>query len=111
MKLIIKILINGFIVVSLLTLFTDATFWEATMSATILSVIAYIVGDQIILRTSNNTIATIADAVLAFVYLWAVAYFMNWDLSIGELVIITLILGVAEAVYHRFLASDRSRAA
>lgn len=111
MKLIIKILINGFIVVSLFTLFTNATFWEATISATILSVIAYMVGDQIILRTSNNTIATIADAVLAFVYLWAVAYFMNWDLSFGELVIITLILGVAEAVYHRFLASDRSRAA
>lgn len=108
MKLIVKIIINGLIVVSLLMWFTNATFWEATVAALVLSVFAYIFGDQFVLRVSNNAIATIVDAVLAFVLLGGIAYFMNWDLSFTELLMITLALGVAEAVYHRFIASEEN---
>ena len=111
MKLVMKLLVNGIFAVSLLLWFTNATFWEAVVASVILSVIAYFVGDQLILRASNNTVATIVDALLVFAYFWFVAYFLNWNLSIGELLIITLVLGVIEAIFHRYLASGRKRSA
>ncbi|KPV61379.1 hypothetical protein QJ48_00160 [Paenibacillus sp. A3] len=109
MKIIFKLLLNGAIAVTILLWLTRATFWEAAIASVVLSVIAYLVGDQYVLRISNNTVATLVDAVLAFVYFWVVASLLKWDLSIGGLIFLTLFLGVGEAVYHRFLASDRER--
>ncbi|GLI04679.1 hypothetical protein YDYSG_07090 [Paenibacillus tyrfis] len=109
MKILFKLLLNGAIAVTILLWLTKATFWEATIASVVLSVIAYLVGDQYVLRISNNTVATLVDAVLAFVYFWVVASLLKWDLSIGGLIFLTLFLGVGEAVYHRFLAIDRER--
>src|SRR5690606_11431287 len=106
MKFMLKLLLNGIIVVPLLMWFSEATFMEAAIAAVILSAIAYLVGDQWILRASNNTVATIADAVLSFVYLWVVADFMDWNLTAMEIATISLVLGVVEAVYHRYLRSE-----
>jgi membrane protein DedA with SNARE-associated domain len=102
-KFITKIVLNGIVVIPLLMWFAGASFLSATITAVALAVIAYLLGDQIILRASNNTIATIADAVLAIVFLWVVAYFMNWRINLAQLVTIALVLGVVEAFFHRFL--------
>lgn len=98
-----KMILNAIVIVPLLMWFTEATFWASLISGIVLSVIAYILGDQIILRLGNNTGATIADAVLTFVYFWLVAGWMDWSLSIGELIVLTLALGVVEFFYHRYL--------
>ena len=47
--------------------------------------------------------ATVADAGLAFVYFWVVAAWMRWTLSLGELIVLALALGVVEWIYHRQL--------
>lgn len=106
MKFIIKLIVNGIVVVPLLMWFSQATFFQAVSTAVVLCIIAFLIGDQWILRTSNNTVATIADAVLALVFLWLVAAFMNWDLSFTEILVISLVLGVVEAIFHRFLGHD-----
>jgi hypothetical protein len=106
-KFIKKIVLNGVVVIPLLMWFTGASFMSAMITAVALAVIAYLLGDQIILRASNNTIATIADAVLAIVFLWVVAYFMNWRINLIELVTIALVLGVVETFFHRFLQKAR----
>ena len=103
MKFILKWIVNGAIVGSLLIYYANVTFIMAAMTATALTLVAYFVGDQLILRSTNNTIATIADAVLAYLLLWGAAYLMNWDLSAGEILVITLILGVAEWFIHRYV--------
>lgn len=108
-KILFKLLLNGAIAVTILLWLTKATFWEAAIASVVLSVIAYLLGDQYVLRISNNTVATLVDAVLAFVYFWVVASLLKWDLSIGGLIFLTLFLGAGEAVYHRFLAIDRER--
>lgn len=108
-KITFKLLLNGAIAVTILLWLTRATFWEAAIASVVLSVIAYLGGDQYVLRISNNTVATLVDAVLAFVYFWVVASLLRWNLSIGGLIFLTLFLGVGEAVYHRFLASDREK--
>ena len=98
-----KLVMNGIVVVPLLMWFTEATFWASIVTAVILSTVAFFIGDQLILRMSNNTVATLADAVLAFVYLWIVADTMDWALTIGELFTIVVALGIVEMIYHRQL--------
>lgn len=107
MKFVLKWLINGVIVVTLLMYYADVSLINAAITASALSVIAYFVGDQMILRATNNTVATLADAVLAFMLLWIAALMMNWNLSFGEILVITAILGVAEWVIHRYVFESR----
>lgn len=100
----IKLLLNGIVVVPMLLWFTEATFWQAFWTSLALSVIAYPVGDQLILRASNNTVATLADAGLALVVLWIAADYMNWTLTTSELLAIAIVLSVVEAIFHRMLS-------
>ncbi|MFD0669875.1 DUF2512 family protein [Cohnella sp. GCM10027633] len=69
MKFVFKWLLNGVIVVTMLMMYADVSFTEAAITATVLTIIAYVLGDQLILRATNNTIATLCDAVLAFLLL------------------------------------------
>jgi uncharacterized membrane protein len=98
-----KLLMNGIVIVPLLMWFTEATFWASIVTAAIFTTLAYFIGDQLILRMSNNTIATLSDAVLAFVYFWIVADTMDWTLTLGELFTIVVVLGIVEMIYHRQL--------
>ncbi|MCP3775795.1 YndM family protein [Paenibacillus sp. MZ04-78.2] len=111
MKFIVKLLLNGIVVVPLLMWFSEATLLQAVITALVLSIIAYLVGDQWILKVSNNTVATAADAVLSFAVLWMAARWMNWDLSFMEMIIISLVLGVVEVFFHRFLGTVDDRTA
>ncbi|MCM3145891.1 DUF2512 family protein [Brevibacillus sp. MER 51] len=102
-RFLIKAAVNGIIVVTCLWWFANASWTSAILTALGLTIIAYLIGDQLILRATNNVTATIADAVIAGIYLWAVARWLNWPLSFGELIITVALLGVAELVYHRYL--------
>lgn len=104
-KFVVKLLLNGIIVIPLLMWFTEATFMGALVFSAILSAIAYIVGDKLILKGTNNTIATISDALLAGVFLWIAADFLEWTLTFGELLMIAIILAIAEVFFHRYLGN------
>lgn len=108
-RFLIKLVVNGIILVPFLMWFTEGTFFSVLMTSLGLTVIAYILGDQMILRATNNVIATISDAILAAVYLWVVAAMLDWSLTWGELLLTVAALGVAELFYHRYLglADDR----
>jgi hypothetical protein len=110
-KFLWKTAADGIVVVSLLLWFTEATFWGAVLTSVALSAIAYLLGDRIVLPASNNIIATVADGLLAFLFLWLVAYFSNWTLTFTELTAIVILLGFVEYVFHLYLlASDTGRA-
>src|SRR5690242_18454807 len=106
MKFIVKLLLNGIFVIPFLVYFSEANWFQATITSVMLSVIAFFIGDQLILRGTNNIFATVSDAVIAYVYLWVVSIFMNWTLSYGELLTIAIIVGVVEFIYHRYLGVD-----
>ncbi|WP_219640906.1 DUF2512 family protein [Cohnella sp. CFH 77786] len=106
MKFLVKWLLNGAIVSLLLLYYAEIPLLTGIAAATVLTVVAYFLGDQLILRSTNNAIATFADAVLAIVYLWAAAYWMNWNLNLGEILVITAILGIAEWFLHRYVFND-----
>lgn len=100
---------NGIVVVPLLMWFTEATFWGSLLTAVALSAVAYAIGDQLILRASNNTTATLADAAIALLFLWMVASFANWTLSFAELLTIVVAVGVVELIFHRQLGRADGR--
>ncbi|MDF2683852.1 MAG: hypothetical protein K0R47_5042 [Brevibacillus sp.] len=102
-RFLVKVVMNGIILVPFLLWYTEATVLSAIVTSIGLSIIAYLIGDKLILRASNNIVATISDAILAAVYLWVVAAFMNWSLTWGELLFTVVVLGVVELLYHYFL--------
>lgn len=103
-KFVVKLVANGVIVVVMLMALSAADFWRAAGSALVFTILAYWIGDQLVLKASNNTIAAIADGILAFVYFWSVADLFDWNLTVLELLMISIALGVAEGFYHRYLA-------
>ncbi len=102
-RFLIKTVINGLVVVPLLLWFTEATLIGSILASVALSTIAYVLGDQMVLHATNNIIATLADVALAFAFLWMVSYFADWALNFTELLVIVLVLGIVEYVFHRNL--------
>lgn len=105
-QFIVKVLLNGIVVVPLLMWFSEARFIPAFVTALTLSLVAYFVGDQLILRTTNNLTATIADAVMTFAYLWIVAEFFMLSLSLNEMIVISLLVAVTEYFFHKMLVNE-----
>ncbi|MFC4769399.1 DUF2512 family protein [Effusibacillus consociatus] len=103
-KFLIKFLLNGAVVIPLLIWFSDATLLQSVVMALLLSIIAFLVGDQLVLRLSNNTVATFVDGILAFGFLWLVRSMMGWTLGTGEVLTITVGIVVVEWFFHRQLA-------
>ena len=104
-----KFVLNSLIVIPFLYLFSEATLNEAILAAAALSIVAYFVGDQLILRRTNNLIATIADVGLTYFFLWVVGDSMNWNLTFIELLSVSLAIGAVEYMFHLFIAPELHR--
>jgi ABC-type Co2+ transport system permease subunit len=102
-KFLTKLIFNGAVLIPLLFLLCDASWTQVILFSVVLSIIAFFVGDQWILRESNNTVATIADFGLAGIMLWAAADMLHWSLSSSEIIVVALVLGFVEAMFHRLL--------
>lgn len=70
----------------------------------ILTVVAYILGDRIILPAAGNMVAVVADAMIAAAVLWlASALWPGMYLRWGAIGLSALVIGVAEFFFHRYL--------
>lgn len=86
-------------------MFTDLTIIQGVIIGIILSVIAYLLDDLLILPMSNNTVATASDVVLAAVIYWAgVRVFNGTGLTFWEIIIFAAVVGVSEWFLHKYLA-------
>ncbi|GIQ69300.1 DUF2512 family protein [Xylanibacillus composti] len=110
-KFMIKAVLNGIVAIFMLMWLSNASFIGALVTAIILCVLAYLVGDQIVLRLTNNTVATIADFGLAFIVLWIAADLNDWTLTFGEIALISLVLALVEIGFHRYLGNTDGRSA
>lgn len=106
----VKALIIKFIMVTailwfILGGFYGVDFGEIITISVILTPIAYIVGDLLILRYFNNMIATIADFGLSFLTIWFIGLaVINEPISIvGASLISALAIGVGEWFYHYYV--------
>ncbi len=103
--LIIKFIMVTAILWVILGLFYGVDFGEIITISVILTPIAYVVGDLLILRYFNNMIATIADFGLSFLTIWFIGLaVINEPISIvGASLISALAIGVGEWFYHYYV--------
>lgn len=78
----------------------------------VLAIVSYIVGDLLILRISNNTVATIADFALAFVILYLMINTMTREDNVLSASLIGSVLITAfEIFFHRILGREPGKQA
>lgn len=102
-KFLLKLVVNGAIVISMLMYYSQATFGGAVIAAAGLTVTSYFLGDQLILRRGNNALATFADFVWTALYLGVASFLFDWGLNAMELLFISVLVGAAEWLLHRYV--------
>ncbi|MEW4372420.1 DUF2512 family protein [Paenibacillus kandeliae] len=105
-KIASKMIVNGLVVIASLMFLSNAGFWGSLVTALVLGAIAYVVGDMFILPATNNTIATISDAVLSYLVLWAAVALTGWTMSYYEILLPVVIIGIFEYMFHFWLLRD-----
>lgn len=106
----VKALIIKFIMVTavlwvILGLFFGVDFGEIITISVILTPLAYVIGDLLVLRYFNNMMATIADFGLSFITIWLIgAAVINEPISVATASLISaLAISVGEWFYHSYV--------
>lgn len=107
MKFLFKWVLNGIIVTLMLAWYADVTYLTAFIAASLFTVIAFLIGDMVLLPNTNNTVATVSDFLMVAVYLGVIQYFYDWNLSFGEIFIISSLVAWAEWLYHRYILGQK----
>ena len=103
----IKYVMTAIVLEIVLLLFSDLKFINILGLALVLTLVAYIIGDMIILPTTNNAVATVADigitlvVIYLFDYLWKVVH-----IPFFSSVIAAAMIGGGEWFFHKIV--DRS---
>ena len=100
--LIIKFIMTAVILEIVLNIMTDLTFGQILWLSLITTVLSYAIGDLIMLPLSNNTVASITDALIAFVVLYMANIWLDYTrVGIVDAIISALVLGVGEYFFHK----------
>ena len=104
MALVIKFAMTAIALEVVLGYLTDLSVIDILYVSLAVTLLAYIIGDLFILDKTNNTIATIADAGLALLTMWA----FNWiipdaDISFTDALIASAVLAGGEWIYHKYV--------
>lgn len=87
-------------------------FQPVWLYAVILTGVAYLVGDLVILRMYGNAVAVVADIVIAALTVWAAMALLNParaqvpTMSLGQALVIGAVIAVVEIFYHMFVSSQ-----
>lgn len=111
MNLLIKLLVNGIIVVPGL-LWAGTSFPFALATGLFLTLFSYLLGDRYILPRTNNTFASTADLLLNFSLLWVACVVFFQPFRLTALFLTSFVLAVAEYWFHGYLwrqSADHSR--
>lgn len=85
---------------------SDASFFASLLSALGLAIFSFLLVDLFILPRANIALATMIDAVLAYLFIWALAANNQWSMSLIEVFIITIVLTAFEYFYHDWLIKN-----
>jgi hypothetical protein len=110
-SLLVKFIMIGLISVIILPLFAQISSGQAILIAVVLTVVAYLLGDLMVLPRYGNTTATVLDVVLAAVVIglsdWMINGFVTltpagWVLFLG-------VLAIGEWLFHKYLKTSPVR--
>ncbi len=103
--LLIKFAVIAIVLEFTMLFLTNLNFIEILYVALTVTLVAYVVGDLLILPLSNNTVATLADAGLAafIIYLYNFAW-VNSLITFTTAIIAGALVGIAEWFFHKYVA-------
>ena len=89
----------------ILGIFYDMSFGNVLWISVVLTLASYLIGDLLILRKTNNTMATISDFAIAFLVIWL----MGENLTYGDSLIMPALIAAAgialfETFFHKYVA-------
>lgn len=103
--LVIKYAMTAIILELSLGSLTALIFGDVLVISLAVTIIAYIIGDLLILPATSNIVATLADAVLAFITIFAFNYYYGYAIiSYSDAIISAVALGVGEWLFHSYVA-------
>jgi hypothetical protein len=109
MKHIVALLFKYVIVLVLLeiilSLTTSWTVGQIAVVSVAVTLVSYLIGDLLILGVSNNTVATLCDAVLAFLTIYSFNYWSTYPyIPAGAAVVSAVVLAIGEVFFHKYMA-------
>ena len=89
----------------ILGIFYDMSFGNVLSISVVLTLASYLIGDLLILRRTNNTMATISDFAMAFLVIWL----MGENLTYGDSLIMPALIAAAgialfETFFHKYVS-------
>lgn len=103
--LLIKFAMVGIILWVVLGITTDLSFGYIMYLSIAVTVLAYVIGDLLILSATNNVVATIADIVIVFITIYLYNYLLATQvISFWDSLIAAVIIGVGEWFFHKYIS-------
>ncbi|UTR08663.1 YndM family protein [Evansella sp. LMS18] len=103
--LVIKSLMITLVLVILLTMFNGYPLLNTIFLSLLITGLAYVIGDLLILQRANNTVSTVADIGLCTLKIWVLAPFILGAAVPFSLAFISaLLIGGGEWFFHKYMA-------
>lgn len=103
----IKFIMTAIVLEIVLLLFSDLSFLNILGLSLILTLIAYIIGDMVILPITNNAVATVVDIGLTLAIIYLFNYLWNTgNIPFFSAIIAGAMIGGGEWFFHKIV--DRS---
>jgi membrane protein HdeD len=102
LNILLKLLVNGIIAVPGL-LWSGTSLSFALVTSAVVSLVAYGLGDAVILPRTNNTFASTADFALVFSLFWLAAFVFAQPFRLSGLFLTAFAISVAEYFFHDYL--------
>ncbi|MBM7691076.1 hypothetical protein JOC77_000481 [Peribacillus deserti] len=110
LPLLIKFIATFSMLGIILGLFNNFSIFDVLVISILLTVIAYILGDLVILRRTNNLIATAADFGLAFFLIWLLSRNLTFqDNLVSASLAAALGVTLFEYIFHRIIPRGDNR--
>jgi hypothetical protein len=105
--LLIKFVMIAIVLETVLYMSTELSFTSILYIAVAVTILAYIIGDLLILPATNNTVATVSDAVLALATIYMFNYLWNTRvISFRNALISAAVIGVGEWFFHKYVSNN-----
>ncbi len=103
--LLVKFAVVAVVLEIILGFLTNLNFVEILYVALTVTLVAYVIGDLLILPISNNTVATLADAGLAVFIVYIYNYiWVDSIITFATALIAGAVIGLAEWFFHKYVA-------
>ncbi len=105
--LLIKFVMIAVILSFVLGLLTDLSFRNILYLSIAVTVIAYVLGDMLLLSVANNTVTTIVDVGIVFLNVYLYNYLIDAELISGwDALLAAVLIGVGEWFFHKYVARN-----